>query len=523
VASLPVLLGRRVGVARRAALTLAALMALLLLCVIAVFAGIEQRCGLTNDPDGPMSAEIPAAYVSMYAQSAAAFRVNRYLLAALHKQETDFGRSPLPGVTSGVNAAGCCAGPMQFNLHDTWSTYANAYRHGTRPDAPYPQRASSHPSVYDPFDAIMAAGQKLAADGANPSLASAGTRRAVLAYNHDDAYVTAVLAQAQRWERRAAQTNASSAPRASRLRWPTSDHTITSDFGPRSAPCAGCSTQHQGIDLGAPFGAPVRAAADGTVIRRANVSGYGNQVCLRHADALVTCYAHLSRFGVQGVGDDVRLGDVIGAVGATGSATAPHLHFETRRGTAADADADAIDPLPYLNGETSATDTPQEVAGCPLTDLSASGGTGGAMSWPLRGGILIGHSNAPGSTHDPVTWPGGWQSDNALDIATPIGTPVRAVADGRICGSCGFGANSSASPQLAGQRLTLTTADNAVYYAHLSHITVDPGETVRRGQIIGYSGSANGVAHLHVAVQHGRPEDLLRPPAAQPASSEARA
>ena len=151
-------------------------------------------------------------------------------------------------------------------------------------------------------------------------------------------------------------------------------------------------------------------------------------------------------------------------------------------------------------------------AAAQFTQDARGNASAGSLAWPTVGGRVIGHSNAPGTTHDPRAWPGGWQSDNALDIAVPIGTPVTAVADGVICASCGYGPSRSSSAQLAGQRLTLTTRDNAVYYAHLSRLIARPGQTVKRGELIGYSGAANGVAHLHIALQHGVPEDLLPAP-----------
>ena len=115
----------------------------------------------------------------------------------------------------------------------------------------------------------------------------AGTRGAVLAYNHDAAYVTAVLQQAQAWQRSASDiaTNTGTEELGVRLQWPTDVTTISSRFGARSSPCAGCSSHHEGIDIAAPAGSPVRAAAAGELIRKASVAGYGNQVCLRHTRA----------------------------------------------------------------------------------------------------------------------------------------------------------------------------------------------------------------------------------------------
>lgn len=88
---------------------------------------------------------------------------------------------------------------------------------------------------------------------------------------------------------------------------------------------------HQGIDYDAASGAPVRSVADGEVLRAGWVGGYGRLVEIRHAGGVVTRYGHLSRF-TPGLKPGVRVnqGDVIGAVGSSGLATGPHLHFELR-------------------------------------------------------------------------------------------------------------------------------------------------------------------------------------------------
>ena len=112
---------------------------------------------------------------------------------------------------------------------------------------------------------------------------------------------------------------------------------VTSPFGPRGG------RNHDGMDIGAPTGTPVRAAACGTVSLAGQQSGYGNIVCITHTSQFSTCYAHLSRFGTS-TGAHVQQGQVIGYVGCTGNCTGPHLHFETRVGGV------ARNPTQYLGG-----------------------------------------------------------------------------------------------------------------------------------------------------------------------------
>ncbi|WP_242346712.1 M23 family metallopeptidase, partial [Anaeromyxobacter terrae] len=90
--------------------------------------------------------------------------------------------------------------------------------------------------------------------------------------------------------------------------------------------------RHDGIDIAAPEGAPVAAAADGVVIYAGEQPGYGAIVILKHADDLVTLYAHNSRVLVKD-GQQVSRGEPIARVGQTGRTTGPHLHFEVRKAT----------------------------------------------------------------------------------------------------------------------------------------------------------------------------------------------
>jgi murein DD-endopeptidase MepM/ murein hydrolase activator NlpD len=99
--------------------------------------------------------------------------------------------------------------------------------------------------------------------------------------------------------------------------------------------------RHDGIDLSAPEGTPVRAAAAGEVIYVGTQSGYGLIVIVRHAGGLITLYAHNSEVLVKD-GDRVEAGTPVAKVGQTGRTSGPHLHFEVREGTR------PRDPLQFL-------------------------------------------------------------------------------------------------------------------------------------------------------------------------------
>ncbi len=121
--------------------------------------------------------------------------------------------------------------------------------------------------------------------------------------------------------------------------WPVRG-AITSPFGWRHSPYGGELEWHPGIDIRAPYGTPVRVAADGDVVFAGRERGYGLVVVVRHG-ATTTRYAHLATIGVR-AGQDVRRGESLGAVGGTGRATAAHLHYEVRRG------GEALDPFCFL-------------------------------------------------------------------------------------------------------------------------------------------------------------------------------
>jgi hypothetical protein len=154
--------------------------------------------------------EIPTRWMEgfypIYATAQRTFGVNWLLIASIHKQESAF--STAPTTYHGLNFAGCCGGPMQFNVTNggrsagsTWERVSNSYRYGKRP-AVYDHMTQTHPSIYDDFDSIMAAAHLLSADGAENALNGAAWDAAYDYYGHDAtgvSYADEVLARAIGW------------------------------------------------------------------------------------------------------------------------------------------------------------------------------------------------------------------------------------------------------------------------------------------------------------------------------------
>ncbi len=116
------------------------------------------------------------------------------------------------------------------------------------------------------------------------------------------------------------------------VRAPVDFTRISSSFNPRRRhPILNTIRAHRGVDYAAPRGTPVKAAGDGKVIFRGVKGGYGNTVILQHGGNITTLYAHLNAFDRKaGMGKRIKQGQTIAYVGATGLATAPHLHYEYR-------------------------------------------------------------------------------------------------------------------------------------------------------------------------------------------------
>ena len=112
------------------------------------------------------------------------------------------------------------------------------------------------------------------------------------------------------------------------MQWPCpSTRYVTSEFGSRSRPVAGASTNHKGLDIGGGMGADIVAADSGMVLFSGNSSSYGKYIVLSHGNGTTTLYAHCSQLLVS-AGASVTKGQVIAKVGSTGISSGPHLHFE---------------------------------------------------------------------------------------------------------------------------------------------------------------------------------------------------
>jgi murein DD-endopeptidase MepM/ murein hydrolase activator NlpD len=133
-----------------------------------------------------------------------------------------------------------------------------------------------------------------------------------------------------------------------RVRWISSTPAIspvkgifTSGFGVRADPLTHGRGVHQGVDIAAAPGQPVRASADGIVVEAGEIGGLGQAVFIAHGFGVTTRYGHMSHVEVR-PGQRVKRGDVVGRVGNTGRSTGYHLHYEVR------VDGDPVNPLGYI-------------------------------------------------------------------------------------------------------------------------------------------------------------------------------
>ena len=293
-----------------------------LVCVLIIFGAVGILTGrwaalaAPDVPDGPPAvADIPADYLVLYRDAAARFGLDWPVLAAVGRVETNHGRN-----RNGCNPNYAGArGPMQF-LEPTFVHAAKL-------------AGISDPDICDPIDAIPAAAAYLRSNGA-PS----DWQRALYRYNPADWYPPLVMGWAERYGYGALVV------------WPLEGGRITQDFGPTSfalepARCfeGKCYPHfHDGLDIAALLGTPVRAIAAGRVTIAGRLSDGAVLVELEHAPGVYSRYGHLEPGLTVRVGESVSAGELVGTVGVTGNTTGPHVHFEI------EASGQPVDPLLVL-------------------------------------------------------------------------------------------------------------------------------------------------------------------------------
>jgi murein DD-endopeptidase MepM/ murein hydrolase activator NlpD len=159
------------------------------------------------------------------------------------------------------------------------------------------------------------------------------------AYAEEDAAVQNLINQSA--ERVNTAINNPTPPSELGFQWPIEGARISSEYGYRIHPVYGTRRLHAGIDLAAPRGTPIASANTGVVIFAGVRGGYGRTVIVDHGNDISTLYAHMTEIGVV-EGQNIDRGDIVGFVGATGTATGNHLHFEIRVG------GGTVNPRTYL-------------------------------------------------------------------------------------------------------------------------------------------------------------------------------
>ena len=179
----PALARRRLAPAALASLALVlGLVMLMVMGTVGAIFGLRPLFSGGYQPSKLARGDIPADYLRLYVAAGRRYGLDPWILAGIGSVETDHGRLPAPGVTSGVNAFGCCAGPMQFSVVGSPSTWDRFGVDGNE---------DGHVSVYDPADAIPAAARYLLTSGAPDDY-----HAALFTYNHAEWYVAEVLAKA---------------------------------------------------------------------------------------------------------------------------------------------------------------------------------------------------------------------------------------------------------------------------------------------------------------------------------------
>ena len=281
-------------------------------------------------------------YFVLYRTAKQHFDVPWLLVASVHYQETGFGKAS-----------------DDLARNPAWYRHKQAAALVARP-ARYPNKSERHPSIHDDFDVVMSIAKELRSAAGPRDLGAKAAKALAVRYGTTP---QGRLSAAMVLERARAWKILGTIPLPGRGELATPVKGLVPGCGYFGCPRPG--HLHNGIDLLAPTGTPVHASDAGEVALLESIGesgGYGNFLCIQHRPHLATCYAHLSAVaeGMK-LGARVGRGDVIGLVGSTGSASAPHLHFEVRRGPAA-CQSCGVDPAPFLDGEVPQSIVPAMVA-----------------------------------------------------------------------------------------------------------------------------------------------------------------
>jgi murein DD-endopeptidase MepM/ murein hydrolase activator NlpD len=181
----------------------------------------------------------------------------------------------------------------------------------------------------------LSARRAVALQAAKDAAAAKATAEAAAAAKQEAAAVAQQQAAAAAQKKRAVQLSISTTA----IVLPVHTYVLTARFGQAGGRWA---RTHTGLDFAAPIGTPIHSVMAGKVIFAAFAGAYGRQVQVRHYDGTVTSYSHMSAFSVS-VGQVVRAGSQVGAVGITGNTTGPHVHFEVHP-----HGGGPVDPEPWL-------------------------------------------------------------------------------------------------------------------------------------------------------------------------------
>lgn len=318
-----------------------------LIMMVGVGGGDDAAAEGSGVTGGLNDGTVPAQYVPWVLKAGAMCdTIKPAVIAAQIEAESNWG----PGRTSPAGAQGI----SQF-MPGTWKTWGRD------------EDGNGRASPFDPADAIMAQGRydcdlaerverykkrgvasgetldlTLAAYNAGPGAVE--DYGGMPPYTETQNYVARIKSLIPKYE--SVDDPQAEIPEGQRMAMPLpGDPVVTSPYGMRMHPTLHVRKLHTGIDLAAPAGTPFRAARDGKVTFAGWSNGYGNRVVISHGTIsgkkITTTYNHMMAISVS-VGQQVKVGQRVGAVGSTGFSTGPHAHFEVTE------NGQYVDPAPWL-------------------------------------------------------------------------------------------------------------------------------------------------------------------------------